>query len=411
MSRTAVSAKKVRPFATLTAEYLVAPTGKVTVELTSNAKKATVKWRTNKSRNKTKTVKFSAGSRTLVLPVGTTLIRARALATSALSRSAWVFATPKDVTPPGPVSGLAASAVTAASLTLTWVNPADADLAAIIVRRNAGTAAPATPTEGTGITLSPPTATSVGDTGLASRTSYAYSVFTQDAKGNVNPTPTSVVATTLPGSIAESVLGAGVTKVSDTTAGDARSVGYVAGFVPGQSAWLLSTGDINEAVGEPSFFASTDLAQPGNPVLEAMLGGATLTYDAVSFKTTVIPGGPNLHVKYVFASEEYPEYVDSRYNDVMAVLVNGANCATVGTPPMPVAVNSVNAETNSAFFVDNQSGAAGYHTSMDGLTVPLSCTVAVTPGVPVTVEIALADTSDHSWDSAVALLDGGIWAD
>jgi hypothetical protein len=48
---------------------------------------------------------------------------------------------------------------------------------------------------------------------------------------------------------------------------------------------------------------------------------------------------------------------------------------------------------------------------MDGLTVPSTCDVPVTPGKAVTVQIAVADTSDHVFDSAVALVDGGIWTD
>jgi hypothetical protein len=43
--------------------------------------------------------------------------------------------------------------------------------------------------------------------------------------------------------------------------------------------------------------------------------------------------------------------------------------------------------------------------------VPLECSVPVTPGKPVSVRIALADASDGAYDSAVALLDGGIWSD
>src|SRR5438270_890492 len=43
--------------------------------------------------------------------------------------------------------------------------------------------------------------------------------------------------------------------------------------------------------------------------------------------------------------------------------------------------------------------------------LPLTCTVPVTPGQQVTVQIAVADTSDHVYDSAVAALDGGIWTD
>ena len=76
----------------------------------------------------------------------------------------------------------------------------------------------------------------------------------------------------------------------------------------------------------------------------------------------------------------------------------------------PVAINSINAQSNSSYYVDNTTAASGYGTSMDGLTTPLTCSVPVTPGEPVTVTIAVADTSDRIYDSAVALLDGGIWS-
>lgn len=48
---------------------------------------------------------------------------------------------------------------------------------------------------------------------------------------------------------------------------------------------------------------------------------------------------------------------------------------------------------------------------MDGLTTPLTCNVPVTPGQEVVVEVAVADTSDGRYDSAVGLLDKGIWSD
>lgn len=101
----------------------------------------------------------------------------------------------------------------------------------------------------------------------------------------------------------------------------------------------------------------------------------------------------------------------SSFNDVMAVRVDGKNCVTVPGSSAPVSVNTINNTSNSAYFVDNATGAAGYSTSMDGLTVPLTCSVPVTVGKPVTVEIVAADASDHVYDSAVALLDGGIWTD
>jgi hypothetical protein len=48
---------------------------------------------------------------------------------------------------------------------------------------------------------------------------------------------------------------------------------------------------------------------------------------------------------------------------------------------------------------------------MDGLTVPLEWRVPVAPGEQVTVRIAVADASDSIYDSAVALLDGGMYSE
>lgn len=147
----------------------------------------------------------------------------------------------------------------------------------------------------------------------------------------------------------------------------------------------------------------------------AGVGGELNPVDAsfgpVTYTATLIPTGSTLHVRYIFASEEYPEYVGSALNDVMAVYVNGVNCATVPGTNDPVSVNTINASENSAYFVDNSAGASGLATTMDGLTSPLECKAPVTIGKPVTVKIAVADASDRVFDSAVALLDQGIWSD
>ncbi|WP_143424928.1 choice-of-anchor L domain-containing protein [Geodermatophilus pulveris] len=207
----------------------------------------------------------------------------------------------------------------------------------------------------------------------------------------------------------DTLLGGGVTKVDDVTSGSGAQWGHVDGFAPGQKTWVLSTGQISDAIGAPSQFASTGMGQPGDAQLSALAGHST--NDAASYQVTITPTGSTLHVRYVFASEEYPEYVGSSFNDVMAVFVNGTNCAVVPGTSTPVSINTVNDHTNSNYYVDNSTGAAGYGTTMDGLTVPLTCSVPVVPGQPVTVRIAVADSSDSSYDSAVALLDGGIWAD
>jgi len=206
-----------------------------------------------------------------------------------------------------------------------------------------------------------------------------------------------------------SLLGPGVSKVSDGTTGSTSQWGHVDGFVPGKKTWVLSTGLVADAVGTPDQFASTDLGLPGDPDLTALAGYPT--HDAASYQVTLIPSGSTLHVRYVFASEEYPQFVGSQFNDVMAVYVDGKNCAFVPGTNVPVSINTINYKTNSQYFVDNTTGANGYHTTMNGLTVPLTCSVPVTPGQQITVRIAVADTSDGIYDSAVALVDGGIWTD
>lgn len=207
----------------------------------------------------------------------------------------------------------------------------------------------------------------------------------------------------------DSVLGSGVSKVSDQTTGSDQQFGYEPGLVPGQKTWVLSTGLVSDIPGTPDQFASTDLGLPGDPDLTALAGYPT--HDAASYTVTVIPKGSTLHVRYLFASEEYPDFVGSQYNDVMAVYVNGKNCAYVPGTNLPVSVNTINYKTNSQYFIDNTTSSNPYHTKMNGLTVPLTCSVPVTPGQQVTVRIAVADTSDGIYDSAVALLDGGIWTD
>lgn len=222
----------------------------------------------------------------------------------------------------------------------------------------------------------------------------------------VEPAKPGQPAPTSPG---QSVVGPGVEKIEDSTSGTPDQIGYIEGFVPGSKSWVLSTGRISDAVGTPDTLADTDLGQPGNAALTALAGSDT--HDAASYSVTLIPRGSRLNVKYAFASEEYPEWVDRGFNDVMAVYVNGLNCATVPGTNTPVSVNSVNANSYPEYHVDNSSGAVGYATTMDGLTVPLTCSVPVTPGEATTVEIAVADSGDAALDSAVALLDQGIWSD
>ena len=106
----------------------------------------------------------------------------------------------------------------------------------------------------------------------------------------------------------------------------------------------------------------------------------------------------------MFASEEYNEFVDSPFNDVVAIYVNGVNCANVGG--RPVAVNTINNGSNPTLYIDNTNGLR--NTQMDGMTVPLDCTAAANPNQVNKIRIAIADVSDSILDAAVFLAAGGV---
>ncbi len=100
---------------------------------------------------------------------------------------------PPDTTAPGQVSALAATDRSPDSISLSWTNPTDPDLAAVIVRRAKGATAPAGPSDGTGVALGTPTG--LTDTGLDPDTTYSYAVFTRDTTGNTSG-PATLTATT-----------------------------------------------------------------------------------------------------------------------------------------------------------------------------------------------------------------------
>ncbi len=139
-----------------------------------------------------------------------------------------------DTTPPGTVTALTAGDRTPDSIALSWTNPTDADLAAVIVRRAKGATAPATPTDGTGMTLpGAPTATGVTDTGLDPDTTYSYAVFTRDTTGNTSAPATLTTATT---SEPQGLLGLQLPEVGTARPGHQNQVGATAGSGPVRGA-------------------------------------------------------------------------------------------------------------------------------------------------------------------------------
>src|SRR5690606_15673266 len=85
------------------------------------------------------------------------------------------------------------------------------------------------------------------------------------------------------------------------------------------------------------------------------------TYDAVVLEFDFIPVSEWISFRYVFASEEYMEYVNRGFNDVFAFYLSGfeikepINLATVPGTREIVSVNSINHQKNANFYIDNGS--------------------------------------------------------
>ncbi|MFL6246112.1 MAG: choice-of-anchor L domain-containing protein [Thermoanaerobaculia bacterium] len=168
---------------------------------------------------------------------------------------------------------------------------------------------------------------------------------------------------------------------------------------------ILSTGDVADAQGAndgPS--TGQGLGTPGAPALDAIVK-PFVTNDAAIIEFDVVTESPTFAIRYVFASEEYREFVDSEFNDVFAFFVNGANIALTPGSGQPVTINTINHLRNQGLYKDNEGGTI---TEFDGYTSPLLAVAVVEPGTVNHIRIAIADTSDSALDSAVFIAQGGI---
>jgi uncharacterized repeat protein (TIGR01451 family) len=201
-----------------------------------------------------------------------------------------------------------------------------------------------------------------------------------------------------------------VSQASGTFSGGTGIIGFESGV-------LLTSGAVANVVGPNQSDSITGFNEaPGDPDLD-VLAGAT-THDASILSFTFVPADTTVSFRYVFASDEYNEFVLQGFNDVFGFYVNGTNCAEVPDTDVPVSIDTING--GNPFGNENAShpglyrnndlddGGGSIDTEMDGLTVVLTCTAAVTPGVANTAKLAIADVGDFALDSAVFLEAGSF---
>jgi hypothetical protein len=211
--------------------------------------------------------------------------------------------------------------------------------------------------------------------------------------------------------------------------------GYCCGL-PIDSGVILSSGYITNAIGPNNHdgLGVGILDGDPDPHLNLLVGGH-VTRDAAVLEFDVISTNScTLLFRYVYASEEYPEYTGSLYTDPMGIFVttnrtNGQwqigatnNIAFIpGDDNVPVRINTVHgglvgshSPTNALYYVDNHDpyypsappysmGEPVFDVQYDGMTVLLEAEACITANVTNHVKIAIADYTDWLYDSAVFL--------
>ncbi|MEZ5910934.1 MAG: choice-of-anchor L domain-containing protein [Paracoccaceae bacterium] len=218
--------------------------------------------------------------------------------------------------------------------------------------------------------------------------------------------------------MANAIFGDGVTVVGASYTGDARSSATYAdgdtispGVVPGDTGVILSTGvadqftrNSNSSNTNASTSTTTNTSGPNNNAAFNALAGAN-TYDAAFLDVDFIPTGDTMTMQFVFSSEEYPEFVNSIYNDMVGVWVNGSPVSlAVGTGN--TSVGNVSPLNNINLYNDNTGDA--YNTEMDGFTVTMTLKMAVVPGVVNSIRIGIADVGDSSYDSNLLIAGNSV---
>lgn len=163
------------------------------------------------------------------------------------------------------------------------------------------------------------------------------------------------------------------------------------------------------------------------------------TYDASVLEFDFITTSENLSFQYVFASEEYLEYVGSKFNDVFAFFIEGpglekVNIATLPDDKTPITVNTINNKLNKKYYLDNtflnttdlyvwdvrkkkvvenkyyltEEIPPKYDVQFDGFTTVLEARCKVIPNEVYHIKIAISDVGDGILDSGVFLKAGSF---
>lgn len=156
--------------------------------------------------------------------------------------------------------------------------------------------------------------------------------------------------------------------------------------------------------------SETGSKSAGSPLLDKFATNPTM--DAAILQFDFIPQTEEVVFNYIFASEEYIEYVDKGVSDIFGFFISGPgisgeqNVALVPGTSLPVSIDNVNHKRNSTWFRLNSPGEKTLQA--DGLTKTLTAHLNLIPCKTYTIKLAIADVGDELLDSYVFIESGSF---
>lgn len=206
--------------------------------------------------------------------------------------------------------------------------------------------------------------------------------------------------------LAQSLAGTGVTIHNPTYTGNSGAIGsFNNGFASGlgiNNGVILATGNINNALGpNNSTSLGSSFGLPGDGDLDALLD-ASVTEDAAVLEFDFETSSGNIFLNFIFATEEFPEYVGNIYNDAFGFFVDGQNIALIPNTILPITLNNLGASG----FINNSSGSLDVQ--YDGVTNAFTAQLLGLAAGLHTFKLVIADVGDDAYDSAVFLQAGSL---
>lgn len=166
-----------------------------------------------------------------------------------------------------------------------------------------------------------------------------------------------------------------------------------------------------------TFASSNNMSTVTDPDLAAIATGGI--FNGAKYVITFIPTADTLRFRYVFGSEEYPEYACTNFNDVFGFFIsgpgingpfenNGINIALIPGTGQNVSINNLHPQNGGGCppvneqYYNNNNGMSTLPV-YDGFTDVFTAQAVVTPCEVYTIKLLISDVGDPVFDTGVFL--------